>query len=262
VATKEASAWLSPEVLRWRTQEIGWSPATSQLGRLAIEEWDHGSLRLNPPCQGSSGRKEDRKDAIAAFWRAVERRIQLFDEVYKARKVLGLNSREPFNLRHLEDLGLVRGSILNDIRKLRNDIQHSVRLQRGTGLTRESVEPPPRTQCLLYQDAVWYFLRSTERFAQRIPAEYTLVQEGGNEDEQLVSIQMEPPDWTVRISIQQLPDHLISQTPVELWIPIKIDTSDFHELSFIAVRGIVVTAGSIDDPAWMRELAKIYFAMI
>jgi hypothetical protein len=262
VSTEDGAVWLSPQILRWRTEEVGWSPATSRLGQMAVEEWDHGFLRLNPPRQDSLDRKEDRKDAIAALWRAVERRIQLFDEVYNIRKVLRISSRESVRLAHLQELGLVRGSVLNDIRALRNDIQHSRRVRQGTAVMREAAEPPSRDQCLLYQDAVWYFLRSTERFARRVPSEYAFVGESLERSDNRVSIEMEPPEWTAGVRADGISVDLVSRIPVESWIPIKLVFTEELGWYFYSMRGLVLMSGYIEDAAWTLELAKMYFATI
>jgi hypothetical protein len=240
---------LSPEILRWIPQYCGWIPAPSRLGRLAKNEWDHGNFRLSSVAENGQDREEDRKDAIAALWRAVERRLQLFDEVYNIRRLLGINRRSKIHLGHLQELGLIRGSVLDDIRRLRNAIEH------------DSGAPPERKQCLLYQDAIWYFLRSTEGYTRGIPNTYELIEDlekyANGETEERVEIRMHPPEWSIGIFCERLsPDHY-AMTSRDDWIPI-----DFPGDINAGLDGVAHIMGSITDPAWTLEFAKTYFSCI
>jgi hypothetical protein len=206
--TSDRATWLSPEILRWPAEQCEWTHVISQLGQIANNEWNHGHLRLNSAIANGPNSEEDRKDAIAAFWRAVERRQQLFDEVYAVRVLLGLGRRERIHLSHLQALGLIRGSVLDDIRRLRNAIEH------------ESEAPPELSQCFLYQDAIWYFLRSTEPYARRIPTAYELIEDhesySRGEIQERIEIKMSPLGGTLGSSVKRYPQTTIQLLAVRL----------------------------------------------
>ena len=211
---------LSPEIFGWPAQQCEWTAATSQLGQLANKEWGHGHLRLNSASTGERSRDEDLMDAMTAFWRAVERRQQLFDKVYEIRVLLGLGRRERINLNHLQELGLIRGSVLDEIRRLRNAIQHN------------SEVPPELSQCLLYQDAIWYFLRSTEPFARRIPTAYELIADlvgySRGDVQERIEIKMRPPYWVVEVIGEAVSPEHYSTTSRDSWIPVESPDKDIR----------------------------------
>jgi hypothetical protein len=243
---------LNPEVLHWQAQHVGWSSATSQLGKLATQEFAHADLRLNSAREQGQDRDEDRKDAIAALWRAVERRQQLFDQVYAIKVPLRLGNRKHVHLGHLQELGLIRGSVLDDIRRLRNAIQH------------RSEMAPRRSQCLLYQDAVWYFLRSTETYARRVPTGYEFIEDYehyGKQKfaEERIEVTIGPPRWAAaEVFCENLsPDHY-SMTNQESWIPVETDNNFVNA----GPDGSAFVMGFITDPAWIVELSKVYFSCV
>lgn len=237
--------WLSPEILSWQAENISWIPATSEFGLLAAKEWKHATLRLDPPCDEQKDREEDRKDAVAALWRAVERRIQLFESDYVISQ---LPSRTQGKLNRLQELGLVSGSVLSDIRDLRNEITH------------ESADPPDREKCLIYRDAVWYFLRSTERFAVHIVGEFVLV--NTTAPDQRIEISMGPPEWSITIRAESLPINLVSRQMRESWAPVRLAVSENYGTLFFPVRdsSSMIMTGFIDDTDWILALAQRYFS--
>lgn len=240
---------LFPGIIHWHAEHVQWAVATSKLGQLANKEWSHSHLRLNLGGADGQDPEEDRKDAVAALWRAVERRLQLFDEVYAIRAALGIGRRERINLKHLQELGLIRGSVLDDIRRLRNAIQH------------KSEMPPERNQCLLYQDAIWYFLRSTELYARRIPTGYELIENqesyAKGKINERIEVSMRPPEWNVEVYCEHLsPDHYTLNSR-EAWIEVEL----FNNRINIDPEGIAFAWGTITDPAWILEFVKLYFSL-
>jgi hypothetical protein len=218
---------------------------TSQLGQLARREWDHGHLRLNSS-PGQPDLEQDRIDAIAALWRAVERRQQLFDEVYAIKGLLGMTRREKVHLSHLEQLGIIRGSVLDDIRRLRNAIEH------------RSEVAPDRQQCLLYQDATWYFLRSTEVYARRVPDIFELIRRADLGNLERVEIEMGPPSWSAKITSELLSPEFVSICKRDSWIPIKL-----ANYGILTIPDNTVSIwGSISERDWVLEAAKIYFSCV
>ena len=131
-----AHFWLSPEFLSWHTAAGDSELLESVLGIQALEEWDHAALRLNSDSGGAGDRAVDRKDAVAALSRAVERRIQLFRTIYAIGNIPGICVADALD--QLEEVGLARGLVLRQVRKLRNKTEH------------ESQAPPSRGECLLY----------------------------------------------------------------------------------------------------------------
>jgi hypothetical protein len=244
--------WITAGVLNWPLAGEGSSPLDSPLGAQATGEWDHAALRLDPR---STDQPLDRKDAISALSRAVERRIQLFHTVYGVDApdprrptqpaIPGMTTRD--RLDQLRELGLARGLVLTQLRKLRNKTEH------------ESAEPPSREECHLYLDAVWYFLRSTERFARRKVEEFDLSDDTAGGE---VTITVRPPEWTAIQLTGHLPGSAVSRSPMDGFIPVEIAvSSDVGSLFRERSDGSFQVTGFITEPRWQLAVAIKYFTL-
>ncbi len=105
-------------------------------------------LELNPTGSVLRG------TVIQKLWNAVDRRVRSLHSLYHLRE---LASRLEWDrggrlqlLEMLARVGLVRPSMLEQLRTMRNTIEHA---DRGV---------PDLAQCQVLLDAVWYFLRSTD----------------------------------------------------------------------------------------------------
>lgn len=240
-----AEVWISPEILGWQVGGEGSSAALSGLGPQAWEEWEHAELRLHPDEPAAPDLVQDRKDAMAALSRAVERRIQLFRSVYAIDRLPGMRARDA--LEQLGTAGLARGLVLSQIRRLRNKTEH------------ESAAPPARDECLIYLDAVWYFLRSTERFAHRMTTELDLLDSVGGR-ELTITITVSLPAWSVHLQ-GHLPATVLSRSARERFI--KVSVAHCDQLGALLLErsdGSVFLAGFVDEPGPVLAVARKYFA--
>lgn len=119
---------------------------SSKAGR-PYEHW-HLAVELNTPDSSDI----HRGTAVLKLWNAVEARVRNLQESYKLhvlKKTLGL-PRNTEQLEFLNTLGLIRPLILQQLKNLRNKVEHQ-----DTGA-------PTHIECTSLIDSVWYFLRSTD----------------------------------------------------------------------------------------------------
>lgn len=133
------------------------------------------------------------------------------------------------------------------MRRLRNKTEH------------ESAAPPTRGECLLYLDAVWYFLRSTERFAHRVTTELDLV-DSARGRELTITITVGLPEWSVHLQ-GHLPATVVSRSARERFI--KVSVAHYDQLGGLLLErpdGSIYLAGFVDEPGPVLAVARKYFA--
>lgn len=141
--------WINPEFLNWYCFSEGGSIVNDVDNMRAYEIWEHALNRLqNNPSE------MDRTDAITTLKRCLNQRLQLIEKYYKLRSNFGSNSKRYLQL--LEELSLIRPLLLQGLMEIRNEIEH------------KDKRPPKLERCLELLDAVWYFLRTTDRIVQVI----------------------------------------------------------------------------------------------
>jgi hypothetical protein len=246
------------------------------LVKLSHDEWEHARILLNPPCACCEDREIDRKDALLAIWRSVERRIRLLEDEYSLDKIPGAVEKVPqaknrankkAQLELLEELGLVRGSVLSAIRQLRNEMMHGGSVH-AVGSPVDSVpeNTPDRERCLLYHDMVWYFLRSTEHLARRQVDSYFLSNDPLSNPEP-ITIELAPPKWDVSISECNIQAELVSYNERSSWIPVfvgSVDPGGSYEYGYCypsSDKGMMRLMGCV-DAEWSLEFAKKSFTAV
>jgi len=95
----------------------------------------------------------DRVDAITALRRVVGKRVKELKEIYQLRE-LPTGAKPKGDLELLEYFGIIRPFMLRRLIDIRNFVEH------------QDSSPPPASECLMFADLVWYFLRSTDGLAK------------------------------------------------------------------------------------------------
>lgn len=270
------TVWLSPDILTWQASPEETSPVLSRLGKSSHDEWEHARILLNPPCDCCKDREIDRKDAILAIWRSIEFRIRLLEEVYFLVNIPGLIEKVPnakkrsnkeAQLQVLEEVDLVRGEVLQAIRKIRNEVMHGPRDDDAVSPADYTpVVVPAREKCLLSHDLVWYFLRSTEHLARRKLASYYLSDDPMNNPDPL-TIALAPPNWAVDVSNSSLREDLVSYEERRSWIPVyvgSLNKGEGYEHGYCCPgreEGTIDLMGFVDDE-WSLDFAKKSFTAV
>ena len=134
----------------------------------------------------------DRATIIGKLWNAVDSRTKLLKRSYnfsKLKTLAGLPRRAD-DLATMKQLGLVRPAMLSELKAIRNSVEH------------EDVEAPDLRECIRYIDMVWYFLRSTDRYAEnrRMHVDLTPWTPDGLEEKEFISYDYSFPDWEIQVS--------------------------------------------------------------
>lgn len=102
---------------------------------------------------------------IQKLWNAVDSRVRLLQDVYDLRnlsRTLDGDRKRPSHLEILAQIGLVRPLALQQLKRIRNSVEHT-----DSGA-------PTQDKCRQHVELVWYFLRSTDIFASRKISDFTL----------------------------------------------------------------------------------------
>ena len=142
--------YLSENIFTWSfDQQAQRSPLNKDGITRAREIWSHARNRLtNNPSE------LDRTDCMTSLKRATNHRLKALEAEY-AISTLPASQSNKKTLENLQEYGLVRPTLLTELMKVRNDIEHNER-------------PPPDLNCHLYVDIVWYFLKSTDQLLDMV----------------------------------------------------------------------------------------------
>lgn len=222
----------------------------------AHTEWEHAEVRL----RGQAG-VYDRKDALGALNRAVLHRSRLLNEHYRFKAIPGVDPASK-NSELLHIFGIARGSVLNLIRQLRNQVEHELH------------DPPDYELCNAYLDAVWYFLRSTDGLLVEITEDMHAVDPNSDQE---IDVVISPPEWNVYIEgpVDNAP---VSFLPVadtySHGYPAKIDyifdNTQHREIYDAKINGTSFlwdNSGQLEfftevrAPEWVKRFAQKYFSL-
>jgi hypothetical protein len=134
--------YLLPDFMDWHNSSEGGELLDLGEWRRGHDIWEHAQLKLH-----QNATEMDRVDAITTLKRCLNQRLK---EIEKAYKLKGLFNTNKKYLQLLEQCGLVRPLILQDLMEIRNLIEH------------EDKRPPKLDRCLELLDVIWYFLRATD----------------------------------------------------------------------------------------------------
>lgn len=161
MAEESIQLWIAPY---WRNFEIDGHSSTDIDSGLSGRPYLHWHLA------DVLARTEDANEVICGtiiqkLWNAVDSRVRLLQDVYDLRglsRTLDWDKKRPSHLEILTRIGLVRPLALEQLKRIRNSVEHS---DRGA---------PTQAACRQHVDLVWYFLRSTDIFASRRILDFTL----------------------------------------------------------------------------------------
>lgn len=167
--TAGSALWVSPQVLDWAAARVpGGFKHDREITR-AHEIWAHADERLR--VQGDS---LTRVDAITTLKRAINQRLAFLDGIY-AFDHMPVKAPGHRPLEQLAFWGVVRPTMLRRLVSIRNAVEH------------EDAEPPDLERCLEFLDAVWYFLRSTDRLCREYDVAVLLFQPEGERELELTT---------------------------------------------------------------------------
>lgn len=136
--------WIEPSWLLWEcTSEGRWPVSTDGVHRpYEMEQHSRDRLAGDPS-------DLDRVDAITTLKRAVDHRVRMLKKIYGLRQ-LSKSLKTKDDLELLASFDIVRPFMLRRLIAIRNIVEH------------EDSKPPSTSDCLMFTDLVWYFLRSTD----------------------------------------------------------------------------------------------------
>jgi|GEM_PF-6589760 len=136
--------WIDNKIIDWETSSDGGMVMPPSSLTRTYELWEHAENILS-----SHKTNNYLSDAIINLNKAIGLRIKALNENYhfnsspfktKEKKILG----------QLEEFGLIRPKLLNEITTFRNNIEHN------------DSDPPTQKKCLDYLEVCWYFLKATD----------------------------------------------------------------------------------------------------
>lgn len=198
--------WINKIIVDWETHSDGGEVMSSSSLTRTYELWEHAeNILLNHKSQ------DYLSDTIINLNKAIGLRIIALNENYhftkspfktKDRKILG----------QLEEFGVIRPRLLNEITKFRNNIEHN-----------DSI-PPTYRKCLDYLEICWYFLKATDLHV--LETKHSIVFTNPTSDKYWVNLEVNfSNNWTAALR-GWLPPKLISAT--EVINSIKINSKEYQ----------------------------------
>ncbi|HXM40400.1 MAG TPA: hypothetical protein VN924_04065 [Bryobacteraceae bacterium] len=171
----------------WEDHRIDW--------RKQHEIWSHA----NGLIEGASPTRQDLAAAVMQLQRAVELRDNTLNALYNFTKMPNKTAKAPYPI--MADLGIIRPTMKNQLRELRNRLVHEV-------------EEPPlgRDECELLSDTAWYYLKATDRLAHQCIS--VLVFQYGTDADKSYSylkVTFNRNDWSARIHGTVSPKFLLDR---------------------------------------------------
>jgi hypothetical protein len=142
--------YLSGEIFSWPYDHQSRRFASGNYVSRAREIWRHARDRLSGQAVDL-----DRTDCMTSLKRTINHRLKALEAEY-AISTLPTTRTKKQALETLQDYGLVRPSLLAELMKVRNDIEHN------------DTPPPDLRTCYMYVDVVWYFLKSTDQLLDMV----------------------------------------------------------------------------------------------
>jgi hypothetical protein len=192
--------WINAEILSWDGFRQSGSSLDETLYRRAYDIWEHAAKSLH---HGAD--EMVRAVAITTLKRSLNQRLKVLEKIYHLNDFLKPKSTRYLQL--LENLGLIRPLLLEDLIRVRNTIEH------------DDKKPPQLKRCLEMLDVVWYFLKTTDGITrERVESIVFSPEEGAPYWVEMdVTIKR---NWTISIrgwlpesyiSTITLPDHIEAQ---------------------------------------------------
>ncbi len=231
------SIWIDSNMLYW--------PVNGSVGCYSGEDiascyeyWEYAETLIN-----KFDDKFHLQDSIKNLKYVVDKRIKQIERVYDFKS--HFPSKKVFEI--YEELGIVKGFVIKNLFKLRNNIEHN------------EVEINEKEKCRDFLDTVWYFLKSTDLLVNSSNVANDFYKDI-NSDDIIINIDVNDPklkDANIRGTIEK---HMISYQEKEDYIQINdvkinslLDINDKKE-NIIQFEGKIVLTKKI-----IIQLAKRIF---
>jgi hypothetical protein len=152
-----------------------------------------------------------RTDALTALKRGVDHRIRLLYSKYCFREIpVREKPSDPIEL--LAWLGLIRPTLLRELRLLRNAVEH------------EDAAPADTKTCQVLADFAWFFLKATDRYIQERIETFSFYRDpNAIHHIHWVQVQVDASkSWTFTVDGWLAPDQ-IKQVPHDGWLQLHGD---------------------------------------
>ena len=201
--------------------------------------WRHGDELIE-----SAKSRHDFEVAIMQFQRAVEQRDTILEQLYRFRTIPWF-PRNASQYSIMAALGIIRPSLKEPLRELRNKIVHEI------------VEVAlDRKQCDYLCDAAWYYLKATDLLARQCAT--TLGMTCGQGDPHWTSLKFtfNPGSWTIAVDGEVPERHVLAAaSPQALTIAVSTSSvAEYHGVRKVKFRG------SVMGPEFLcRRLVQTFF---
>ena len=195
------SVWVSPEPLNWPARWSSGTQGRDDEWRRAYEMVAHADARL---CKDAN--EFARTDALTALKRGVDHRIRTLYSKYFFRAIpIREKPADPIEL--LAWRGLIRPTLLRELRLLRNAVEH------------EDAAPADTKTCQVLADFAWFFLRATDRYIQERVETFCFYRDpNASHHIHWVQVTVDPTkSWTFTVDGWLPPTH-IEQVPRDGWL--------------------------------------------
>lgn len=235
----EAVVWVSPCWTDWYQMGMSSDPVDDSRSARAYAHWHLADelSRRDPESDVTRGA------VVLKLWHAVDGRVRLLHDLYALNDLasrLGWGSERLTIIEVLGRLGLVQPLALQDLKKIRNLVEHA---DRGA---------PSPADCRRFIELVWYFLRSTDLFASRVVRDFEL-ESGGP---YFASFNRPARSWAWTI-YGRFPDASVSTTPSDTAMELHLD----KPISEVAAGVVSLGGAMVNSPTALRDVVAGYFLL-
>lgn len=138
--------WINKKFIEWDAVSDGASIRPPNSLHRTYELWNHANDIL-----AKHTTKDYLSDAISNLNKAIGTRIKMLNENYHFNKS-PFKAKDKKIYKQLEEFGIVRPKLINEITEFRNNIEHNDKT------------PPPHKKCQDFLEICWYFLKATDLY--------------------------------------------------------------------------------------------------
>ncbi|MDW0118620.1 hypothetical protein QTL97_16970 [Sporosarcina thermotolerans] len=140
--------WISSEIFYWDSSSTGGTVLSQEPISRAYSIWEHAKTLI----EGNNS-KFALADGVTNLKRSYNHRLNHIETLYSFR-IINIKNKPKGYLELLESFQIVRPYIMDNLRLIRNAIEHN------------DAPPPDINRCKELLDVVWYFLKSTDKLVQ------------------------------------------------------------------------------------------------
>ena len=256
--------WISPAVLHWNVTVQGWKHLPAEIWKRPYILWNHADRYIK-----AADTELMLVDGITTLRRVINLRVRHIFRNYELR-TLKMRNRGGGTLELLEQLELIKPSVLKRLLEVRNVIEH------------EDRPPPDKTACAELSEFTWYFLRATDHAASAVTVaigltiprdeDHFFVYDGWGLGIKLTTGPEE--QWRVKMEAA-LPASVVSFVENPGWIEIEVsrtqtrsewlaDNSWFSsdDVAPLSLDDLFLEGSFVGPPSVRDEIYRLYFAAI